>query len=74
MIKRICMFFAKKYAISIINDALASLQEKKDMTPYREKIKAVANCASDLMTALDDNSLDSDELEALTERVKDLFN
>jgi len=69
----IIKYFAKKYALSAVNEGIKAINAKTDLEPYKAKVKQVLEAAQALSAALDDNEITKEEAEAVVESVKALF-
>ena len=69
----IVKWFAKKYALSMVNDALKKATEKADIEKYRAKAQAVILVLNEFLEALKDSEISSDECEAILNKVTELF-
>lgn len=58
-------YFAKKYAISIINDVIESAKSKVDIETWKTKIKNVMAFCNLLLETLDDDKLTDDEADKI---------
>lgn len=69
----IVKWFAKKYAVSLVNDMLEKLQEHADIQKYKEKTDDVLQYLCQIMNVLEDNKVTQEEAEKIIESTKDLF-
>lgn len=69
----IIKWFAKKYAVNIVNDMIASLTKKTDIQKYKDKTNLVLQYLIEVMKVLDDNQITNEEAEHLIENTKGLF-
>ena len=73
MINALIKAIAKKYAVSLVNDVIRSIDEKCDVDFYRQKILKVMGFLNNLMDYLEDKTIDSDEADKIIEETKELF-
>jgi DNA mismatch repair ATPase MutL len=69
----IIKYFAKKYALSLINDLIANLQNKADIQRYKDKTNNVLKVLTTLMRILDDNTISQEEADQIIDETKNLF-
>lgn len=69
----IIKYFAKKYALAAVNEGIKAIQAKKDLEPYKAKVKEILAACTMLSLALDDNEITKEEAEAVCDAVKALF-
>ena len=73
MINALIKAIAKKYAVSLVNDVIRSIDEKCDVDFYRQKILKVMRFLNNLMDYLEDKTIDADEADKIIEETKELF-
>lgn len=66
-------WFAKKYALSIVNDALRKAGQKADVEKYRARAQAVILVLNDLLEALKDGEVSREECDGILDKVTELF-
>lgn len=69
----IIKYFAKKYALAAVNEGIKAINAKKDLEPYKAKVKEILAAGTMLSLALDDNEITKEEAEAVCDAVKALF-
>ena len=73
MIDALIKAIAKKYAVSLVNDVIRSIDKKCDIDFYRQKILKVMRFLNNLMDYLEDKTIDGDEADKIIEETKELF-
>ena len=66
-------WFAKKYAVSLVNDFIKKLNGKYDVESYRTRIMSVLKFLNNLLECLDDGEVTSEEADKIIEATKELF-
>lgn len=69
----IIKWIAKKYALSLINDALDAAKDKVDIEKYRAKIEEIMLVLVDVAKALKDNKITKDEANEIIDKTTELF-
>lgn len=73
MFKSIVKYFAKKYVISLLNDALEAAKSKVDIDKWRNKVQQVLDVCQKIMNALEDNKIEDSEAKEVIESASKLF-
>jgi DNA mismatch repair ATPase MutL len=66
-------WFAKKYAVNIVNDMLKSISEKTDIQKYKDKTNMILEYLTNLMKVLEDNQVTNEEAEKIIDKTKEFF-
>ena len=66
-------WFAKKYAVSVVNDLIKKLNGKYDIECYRTRIMKVLAYLNNLLEVLDDGEVTSEEADKIIEETIKLF-
>lgn len=66
-------WFARRYALSLVNDALESIKDKEQVNVWKAKIQKILDFLQTLMKALDDNQISQEEADQIVDGTKKLF-
>ena len=69
----IVKWFAKKYVISIINDAIAAAKSKVDIETWKLRVKNVIEFCNLLLKTLDDDKLTAEEADKIIDSATKLI-
>lgn len=67
-------WIVKKYALSLVNDALKSAKDNKDVEKWRSKIQDAIWVLNQLLNALKDYQISKDECDKIIELFTKLLN
>ena len=66
-------WFAKKYAVSVVNDLIKKLNGKYDVECYRARVMKVLKYLNNLLEVLDDGEVTGEEADKIIEETSALF-
>lgn len=66
-------WFAKKFIIGKVNEALAALKSNESVIAYKLKITQIVNFLNNLLSYLEDYEISDDEADKVIEECKSLF-
>lgn len=69
----IVKWFAKKYAVSLVNDAIKAIQDKVDIDIWISRINKVIAYLQSILKKLEDKKITADEADAIIDETKELF-
>ena len=66
-------WFAKRYATSLLNDALKEAEKKADIQAYVKRIQRIVSFLTTVLQTLEDNELSQAEIDKVIGEAKELF-